>query len=32
MVLTIDEIDKNLMPKHIAIIMDGNRRWQEKRA
>ena len=21
------EIDKQNMPKHIAIIMDGNRRW-----
>ena len=30
--MTIDDIDKELMPKHIAIIMDGNRRWaKEKR-
>ena len=30
--MTIDNIDKELMPKHIAIIMDGNRRWaKEKR-
>ena len=21
------DFDKNYMPKHIAIIMDGNRRW-----
>jgi undecaprenyl diphosphate synthase len=25
------EIDKNNIPKHIAIIMDGNGRWAEKR-
>ena len=23
----MEEIDKNNLPKHIAIIMDGNRRW-----
>ena len=23
----IDEIDKNRLPQHVAIIMDGNRRW-----
>ncbi len=27
-----DEIDKNRLPKHIAIIMDGNGRWAAKRA
>lgn len=27
-----DEIDKNRIPKHIAIIMDGNGRWAAKRA
>lgn len=26
-----DRIDKNRLPKHIAIIMDGNGRWAEKR-
>lgn len=25
--MTINDIDKEFMPKHIAIIMDGNRRW-----
>lgn len=23
--------DKNLMPQHIAIVMDGNGRWAKKR-
>jgi undecaprenyl diphosphate synthase len=26
-----DKIDKDKLPKHIAIIMDGNGRWAEKR-
>ena len=25
------EFDKENMPKHIAIIMDGNRRWAKQR-
>ena len=29
--MTIEDIDKNLMPKHIAIIMDGNRRWAKEK-
>ena len=27
----IDKIDKNRIPQHIAIIMDGNGRWAKKR-
>ena len=27
----ISEIDYNLLPSHIAIIMDGNRRWAKER-
>lgn len=27
----MDEIDKQNLPKHIAIIMDGNRRWAKQR-
>lgn len=30
-VLTINDIDKELMPQHIAIIMDGNRRWAKEK-
>ena len=26
-----DQIDKKRMPKHIAIIMDGNGRWAKER-
>lgn len=29
--MTIDDIDKKFMPKHIAIIMDGNRRWAKEK-
>ena len=29
--MTIEDIDKELMPKHIAIIMDGNRRWAKEK-
>ena len=29
--MTINDIDKELMPKHIAIIMDGNRRWAKEK-
>ena len=27
----MDEINQELMPKHIAIIMDGNRRWAKEK-
>lgn len=27
----LDQIDKNRLPKHIAIIMDGNGRWAKQR-
>jgi undecaprenyl diphosphate synthase len=30
-ILTIEEIKKNSIPKHVAIIMDGNGRWASKR-
>ena len=26
-----DKIDKHKLPKHIAIIMDGNGRWAKKK-
>ena len=26
----IDQIDKNKLPKHLAVIMDGNGRWAKK--
>ena len=29
--MTIEDVDKELMPKHIAIIMDGNRRWAKEK-
>ena len=29
--MTVNDIDKSLMPKHIAIIMDGNRRWAKEK-
>ena len=27
----LDQIDQNKMPKHIAVIMDGNGRWAKKK-
>ena len=29
--MAVDKLDKNALPKHIAIIMDGNGRWAKKR-
>lgn len=29
--MTINDINKEYMPKHIAIIMDGNRRWAKEK-
>lgn len=29
--MTINDINKESMPKHIAIIMDGNRRWAKEK-
>lgn len=29
--MNIKNIDKDLMPQHIAIIMDGNRRWAKEK-
>lgn len=29
--MTINDINKEYMPKHIAIIMDGNRRWAKQK-
>lgn len=26
-----EELDRSLLPKHVAIIMDGNSRWAERR-
>ena len=29
--MAIENVDRELMPKHIAIIMDGNRRWAKEK-
>ena len=30
--ITIDDIDKSRVPKHVAIIMDGNGRWAQQQS
>jgi undecaprenyl diphosphate synthase len=30
-ILTIEELKKNAVPQHVAVIMDGNGRWASKR-
>ena len=30
--ITIDEIDKTRIPRHVAIIMDGNGRWAQQQS
>ena len=27
----LEQIDKNRLPQHVAIIMDGNGRWAQQR-
>ena len=27
----VDEIDRNRLPRHVAIIMDGNGRWAKQK-
>ena len=29
--MSLKKIDKNKIPQHIAVIMDGNGRWAKKR-
>ena len=29
--MSFEKIDKNNIPHHIAVIMDGNGRWAKKR-
>ena len=28
---TLEDVDKDKLPKHIAVIMDGNGRWAKQR-
>ena len=29
--MSFEKIDKNNIPRHLAVIMDGNGRWAKKR-